>query len=235
MQPKCCTPQRKQKPCNPLAIPHHRMSLHSRDTGKTKNFLGMAGTLLKKHGAPRMETQMPFPLSPTALLKLSQEQLGKKNKTKQKTSKLEIIQTFSVHRHGPIYRKLKQSARETRKTIKYSKIYLAKGMQDLCIEKYKTLPRINEKDLGKGKLLLLLIANKMSILINNMAILLWLMRSIQSPPKSKQLLSLELASRILQSLRNCKGLQIVLQRNTFGVLSPQNCKHYYGPSINTDV
>lgn len=81
-------------------------------------------------------------------------------------------------------------------------------MQDLCIEKYKTLPRITEKDLGKGKLLLLLIANKMSILINYMAILLWPMGSIQSPPKSKRLLSLELASWILQSLGNCKGLQI---------------------------
>lgn len=45
-------------------------------------------------------------------------------------------------------------------------------MQDLCIEKYKPLPRGTEKDLGKGKLLLLLIVNKMSILINNMAILL---------------------------------------------------------------
>lgn len=59
-----------------------------------------------------------------------------------------------------------------RKTLKYTKIYLAKGMQDLCIEKYKPLPRGTEKDLGKGKLLLLLIVNKMSILINNMAILL---------------------------------------------------------------
>ena len=45
-------------------------------------------------------------------------------------------------------------------------------MQDLCIEKYKTLPRGTEEALGKGKVLLLLIANKMSILINNMAILL---------------------------------------------------------------
>lgn len=69
-------------------------------------------------------------------------------------------------------------------------------MQDVCDEKYKTLPRGIEMDLGKCQLLLLLIANKMSILINNMAILLWPMDSIQSPPKSKRLLSLELASLI---------------------------------------
>lgn len=40
-----------------------------------------------------------------------------------------------------------------------------KGMQDLYIEKYKTLPRGTEKDLNKNKLLLIII-NKMPILIN---------------------------------------------------------------------
>lgn len=38
-------------------------------------------------------------------------------------------------------------------------------MQDLYIEKYKTLPRGTEKDLNKNKLLLIII-NKMPILIN---------------------------------------------------------------------
>lgn len=78
------------------------MSLHGSDTGKTKNFLGLAGDSPEEAGAPRMERQMPFPLSLTALLKRSQEQLGKKNKTK--ASKLEGIETFSIHRQGPTCR-----------------------------------------------------------------------------------------------------------------------------------
>lgn len=38
--------------------------------------------------------------------------------------------------------------------IKYTEMYLTKGMPDLYIERYKILPRRTGKDLNKNKLLL---------------------------------------------------------------------------------